>query len=142
MTKLDTHQILDRIATNLETQSGLAGVVGERARVAIKHEHVELLVRDLRTGAQEIRDLLALVRKARYYEIGRSKTEGMDIWVCWRGGENWAVTSGPSGGSCYTREKEWEYEPLPSSRDEKYLARARYTLEEAMKVAVDLVGTS
>lgn len=46
----------------------------------------------------------------------------------------WAVRNGSR--SCWTHEGVWEVEPLPSNRDEDFLARARYdTLDEAFKAA-------
>jgi hypothetical protein len=47
-----------------------------------------------------------------------------------RGG--WAITR---AGSCFNREGEWEWEPLPSSRDDEYLMRNRYTFVEAVEKA-------
>jgi len=38
----------------------------------------------------------------------------------------WVVRRGPSG-SCLARDGQWEYEPLPSSRDAAFLARCRYS---------------
>lgn len=40
------------------------------------------------------------------------------------------------GRSCFNKQGEWEYEPLPSHRDDAFLQRCRYdTLSEAMVAA-------
>jgi hypothetical protein len=38
-------------------------------------------------------------------------------------GERWAVRQ---GGNCLNNEGEWEYEPMPSSRDDDFYARCRF----------------
>lgn len=48
----------------------------------------------------------------------------------------WAVTDG--GGSVYNTDGVFEYEPLPSSRDEEFYARTRFTLKKAMEIAENL----
>ena len=46
-------------------------------------------------------------------------------------GEKWAVRW---HGRCLTKTAEWEYEPLPSSRDDAFYARCRFdTLEQAVE---------
>jgi len=35
---------------------------------------------------------------------------------------------------------EWEYEPSPSNRSELFLARTRYSLEEAVEIIRDKLG--
>ena len=40
------------------------------------------------------------------------------------GPDKWAVRN---GGSCLNNEGEWEWEPLPSSRDDDFLARCRFS---------------
>ncbi|WP_411839581.1 hypothetical protein [Paracoccus sp. ME4] len=46
-----------------------------------------------------------------------------------RGGGRWAISRG--GGSTLNTDFEWELEPMSSRRDEDYLARNRFTLQEA-----------
>jgi len=46
----------------------------------------------------------------------------------------WAIVS--RGGLVYNRDMELEYESSPSNRDDEFIKRTRFTLEEA----VDLVG--
>lgn len=45
-------------------------------------------------------------------------------------GEKWAVRR---GGLCLNKDKEWEYEPLPSSRDEEFYSRCRFDSLESAK---------
>ena len=47
-------------------------------------------------------------------------------------GERWAVRR---LSQCLSREGKWEYEPMPSSRDDAFYARCRFnTLEDAVSV--------
>ncbi len=63
-------------------------------------------------------------------------TEDRDIRVTMRmsqdGTHRWAVFN---GSSCLNTLGEWEYEPMPSSREEEYLERTRYTKDEALRLA-------
>jgi hypothetical protein len=43
--------------------------------------------------------------------------------------DRWAITG---GALVYSRRVGWEHEPLPSSRDEAFFRRARWSLAEAM----------
>lgn len=48
-----------------------------------------------------------------------------------KGPDKWAVYR---NGSPLSKEGEWEYEPIPSSRDDAYLKRCRYdSIEEALR---------
>lgn len=49
----------------------------------------------------------------------REQQDGSVLWAILRGGMAW------------TRRKEWEFEPMPSSRKAAYLRRARWTFSEA-----------
>ena len=53
-----------------------------------------------------------------------------------RGKNTWAVCD---GGFCLNTDGEFEEEPMPSSRDEEFLARARFSLEEAWALAEKVV---
>ena len=64
---------------------------------------------------------------------------GQAVYVEWRGrryGKGpvlWAVTR---LNSCLNKSGEWEYEPQPSSRDDAFIARCRWTsLDEALAAA-------
>lgn len=47
-----------------------------------------------------------------------------------RTGDRWAIRS---HGECLNNEGEWEYEPLPSNRDDEFYARCRWlTPEDAL----------
>jgi hypothetical protein len=65
------------------------------------------------------------------------------ITVDWRGGDRWAISAG-SGGSPQEvwceRDGEWEYEPIPSSRDDDFLARCRYSLDDALLIGARLAA--
>lgn len=47
--------------------------------------------------------------------------------------DTWAVRK---GGLCLNSGDEWEWEPLPSSRDEEFFARTRWELTSALSRAV------
>lgn len=44
----------------------------------------------------------------------------------------WAVRR---SGSCLNNEGQWEYEPMPSSRDDKFLSRCRWPSPESAYAA-------
>lgn len=46
----------------------------------------------------------------------------------------WAVKD---GSCCLAKDGEWEYEPLPSSRDEEFIARCRYATKEEALAALE-----
>lgn len=48
------------------------------------------------------------------------------------GGVKWAIRR---SGSCMNNEGEWEFEPMPSGRDDEFLARCRYESAEAAYAA-------
>lgn len=48
------------------------------------------------------------------------------------GRHKWAVRR---AGSCLNRDSEFEYEPLPSSRDDEFLARCRFDSAESAYAA-------
>lgn len=53
------------------------------------------------------------------------------------GPDKWAIND---GGSCLSREGEWEWEPLPSSRDDDFISRCRFdTPEEALGAYAKLI---
>lgn len=56
-----------------------------------------------------------------------------DVHVEWRGTGLWAVTR---RGACLNRDGQWEFEPLPSNRDQAFFDRCRYTLDEALRAAL------
>ena len=58
---------------------------------------------------------------------------GSRIRVEWRGTGLWAVVD---TGQCLNRDGEWEYEPLPSNRDDDFMARCRFPLNEALRLAL------
>jgi hypothetical protein len=64
-------------------------------------------------------------------------TRHFRVNVSWRGGETWAVIW---MGECWNG-SDWEYEPLNSSREDDFLARTRYPLQEACALAKGLADT-
>jgi len=51
--------------------------------------------------------------------------------------ESWAVKD---GNYCLNKDGEWEYEPMPSSRDEGFLKRCRFeSAEEALSFCEQMV---
>ncbi|MFJ5725840.1 hypothetical protein [Streptomyces sp. NPDC093149] len=63
--------------------------------------------------------------------------------VVWRGqdpetgADRWAVFD--RHDYCLASDGNWEHEPLPSSRDENWLARCRFPLEAALRLAEEAV---
>lgn len=80
-------------------------------------------------------DLDGPVPIAMSYGFAKQGCEGLTVDRVWQrdGADRWAVRD---GGVCITREIESEYEPLPSSRTDEFLARCRFdTFEEALAIA-------
>jgi hypothetical protein len=51
----------------------------------------------------------------------------------------WAVQKTDKTFLCLNRDLEWEYQPQPSSRDEAFLKRCRFTLNEAKGIVKVLI---
>lgn len=94
------------------------------------HEGVALLrgVRD-RFGPEPVDGLLEVIDAADGFLINGER----EIRVERRGPEEWAVCEGAR--SVVNRDGEREHEPMPSSRDEEFIARTRFGLSEALRVA-------
>ncbi len=64
------------------------------------------------------------------------------IWCCsvvYQGYGNWSVRRGSSSNApCLGSDGRWHYERLPSSRTSEELARDRFPLEEALKLAREM----
>ena len=93
------------------------------------HEGRALLrgVRD-RFGPENSETLLEMVGAADAYRIDAER----ELRVERRGAEAWAVRE---EASVVNRDGEREYEPMPSSRDEDFIARTWFGLAEALRVA-------
>lgn len=57
-----------------------------------------------------------------------------EIQVEYRGKGQWAVKDGPW---CLGADGEWEYEAIPSSRTDEWLATHRFPEQEALRLAVE-----
>ena len=69
------------------------------------------------------------------YRFGGHPMDAADFYVeCRAGfhGDLWAVTQ---RGQCMERSGEWQWEPIPSNRDEDYYAAARYDRDTALAIA-------
>jgi hypothetical protein len=62
-----------------------------------------------------------------------------DLRVEWRGDDRWCIFN---GSSCYNRLGEWEYERQPSSRDDEFISRCRYSRDDALSIASALVDAA
>ena len=76
-----------------------------------------------RLSRERIEKLEAALATAERFSIGR------DIVVEARGGGTWAVAQ---GGSVLAADGLWEWEPMPSSRTDDFIARTRFSLDEAL----------
>lgn len=87
-----------------------------------------------------MRDLLQHATEFVFTPAGTDRndpnTRNFRVHVSWRGSATWAVVW---IGECWNG-TDWEWESRPSSRDddEAFLARTRYPLEEACRLAEDL----
>lgn len=76
-----------------------------------------------------------LSKPIKYY-VGENKPYQERLYIEWRSEDKWCITN---GSSVYNRLGEWEWEPSPSNRDDKFFKRCRYTLEEAVKIVEELI---
>lgn len=74
--------------------------------------------------------LMDMLSMAREFAVGRLR-------VVWRAAGSWSVAA--AGRMVLNRGGHFEYELPPSDRDEAFLARTRYTLDEALDAARALV---
>lgn len=93
------------------------------------------LLRALRDlfGPLTAEELLGVVGRVGSIEIDK----GRDLSLERRGPDAWAVRD---GASVINRDGEREHEPMPSSRDEAFIARTRFGLAEALRVARARLG--
>lgn len=93
------------------------------------HEGIALLrgVRD-RLGSEPVETLLEAIGSADGFLIDKER----EIRVERRGPDAWAVRE---MASVVNRDGEREPEPTPSSRDEDFIARTRFPLAEALRIA-------
>lgn len=88
------------------------------------------LLRDLRAliGPEPVETLLGTIRSASVFLIDQDS----DLRVERRGENAWAVCE---GASVVNRVGGREHEPMPASCDEAFIARTRFPLAEALKIA-------
>ena len=55
------------------------------------------------------------------------------VAVEWRGNDRWAVLL--RGSWCWSQSCTWDWEPMPPSRDDAWLAEHRFTRDEAIAIA-------
>lgn len=65
------------------------------------------------------------------------KDDGSGITIEWRGLDKWAVCN---GGNVLNKSGEWEYEPLPSSRDDAFMERTRFKSPDEAILALTPTG--
>lgn len=104
------------------TQNGLTLTEGFHSGIA--------LLRELRArlGPEPADVLLELIGAADGFLIDKER----EIRVERRGPDAWAVRE---GASVVNRDGGREHEPMPSSRDEAFIARTRFPLAEALRIA-------
>lgn len=69
-----------------------------------------------------------ILPNATEFTFGDTEHSG-PVFVCARGNDRWAVMW---RAWVLNRDGKWEYEPSPSSRDDAFIARTRWTLNEAL----------
>ena len=77
------------------------------------------------------------VIKAAVYREGGSAFDYSALTVEARGDDRWAVKR--DGCECLSVSGKWDYEPLPSSRTDEWMAAHRFDYEEAVARAVAMV---
>ena len=104
----------------------------------IWREHIASAIRE----AEEAAILRERERLIKRLEAIRVKTGGLGAgeWITVNrrdglNGTKWAVVD---HGLVLNKSGEWEYEPIPSSRDDEFLARCRFdSFDEAWKAAME-----
>ena len=86
----------------------------------------------LAMAVKRIEELEARLAMAVRFDWPEYKDLHFRVAIESRGDGKWAIIN---GGMCWTRDGEWEYESMPSNRTDEFIARTRYTLEEAFKLA-------
>lgn len=82
----------------------------------------------------DVRDLSKRLAEAeRRLAMATEFTLGDDLIISSRGHGKWAVKDRFS--NVMNAAREWEYEPMPSSRTHEFIARTRFSLEEAFALA-------
>lgn len=104
------------------TENGLTLTDGFHSGVALLRAARELL------GQEPVETLLEVIRSASVFLVDQDS----DLRVERRGAAAWAVCE---GGSVVNRDGGRELEPMPSSRDDDFIARTRFPLAEALKIA-------
>jgi hypothetical protein len=66
------------------------------------------------------------------FPIDHDARRHFTITIEWRGPDSWAVLDGPY---CLGRDGAWEYEPLPSNRDDAWIEAHRFDLDTAQQLA-------
>lgn len=88
--------------------------------------------RDL-IGPEPVEELIEVIRSASVFLVDKDS----DLRVERRGLEAWEVCEGVS---VVNRDGERENQPMPSSRDDAFIARTRFGLAEALRVARERAG--
>lgn len=95
--------------------------------LSTKNAELEREVKRLREANEELR-----IERDHFAEVGAKaisfKISG-NVYVESRGAGIWAVTSG--GRSVLNSDGEWEFEPMPSSRTDEFIARTRFSFSDA-----------
>jgi len=86
-------------------------------------------------GPEPVETLLEIIESASAFLIDKER----DLRVERRGAKDWAICE---GASVINRVGAREYEPMPSSRDEDFIARTRFPLAEALRVARARAGAA
>lgn len=73
-----------------------------------------------------------LVNQPRDFSVDVYRYQCGGITIERRGKDLWAVCR---YGLVYASDGQWEYEPLPSSRDDEFIRRTRYSLHNAYEMA-------
>lgn len=58
-----------------------------------------------------------------------------DVTLSWRGGDRWAVCL--HGHRCLGADGEWDWEPSPSNRTDKWVSAHRFDYKTALRLAAE-----
>ncbi len=86
--------------------------------------------------ADRIKELEEALSTVEVFRMG-ADWRGSAITVERRAEDQWAICQ---GGACLNTYGEWEFEPMPGSRNEEFIARARFPLDEAKRRAREVLN--
>lgn len=113
---------------------------GREIHIQLGYEKYQEIMPRIDAALTELRAVVALPVNEYQIEGGHGPRDTQSITLKRQpqrsGPDKWAINR---GSSCLSKEGYWEYEPLPSSRDDDFLSRCRFdSPQEALALYAEL----